>query len=200
MMKRFTLALVCLFVFTAVCLAGSSKDFPWPAPAISGSGIDKQDFALSYTLGVKDSNMNLGNGADLAYTRYFSRRFGLTAAADLMNVNAYSLREFGVRGGPVVRFMQNSRYRPFVHALAGLSEVSADYTRPLDAQGHFTGSNRPWKAGASVLAGGGFDTRISGSFFARVGADFVEDFQTPYKTRYVRGTIGFSYHPGAFGR
>ena len=145
----------------------------------------KNDIVLSYTGVVQSTSLNIGNGVDLGTSYFIRQHLSLKGEADLVNVNAWALREYGFRAGPVFRWSQAGRTQPYAQILVGYARVKATYFGPTC----------PYKGGFSLLGGAGADFHIQGPLFVRIGADYVGQYATP-DTEFLRGTVGLVYRFG----
>lgn len=109
MRKQFIVVVACLVIFAVTSPAETRQDRP-PTAAL-GPAINGDDVTFSYSL-VAHSGLNFGHGADLSYSHYFTRHFGLRAEGDWLYANQFRLHEYGFRGGPVVT---SGRRRGFSH-------------------------------------------------------------------------------------
>jgi len=174
---RLWFLLLTSFLIPRVCFS----QIPKPALLSSSSNEVSADFLMP----VKgESFAHSGTGGQIADSHFFGEHFGIKLQADYERTNWLKFQDSGLRTGPIIRFATKRAVQPYVEALVGYARVKATYLKPVNS---FHGSG-------SALVGGGFDYRLAGGWYAKIGVDFQGDWAS--STRVQRGLIGISYRRG----
>jgi hypothetical protein len=179
--------LLSLFMVLVIAVTCSAQQ-AIPSPALENGTLTPNSIFAGYSLGVKDSNLDLLNGVLLSYSQLVKGRWGFTLESSGQHSPTFSYSDFGVRLGPEVLILSGVNSDLFAHALMGGSTVKASYTNNL------------WKGSVSFAAGMGTEFKMAGPLNAKMGVDFILDPTSEVKTRYVRAVIGTSYRWGIIKR
>ncbi|HUO61438.1 MAG TPA: outer membrane beta-barrel protein [Candidatus Acidoferrales bacterium] len=175
-----------LFVLSAV-LVCSAIAWAQSGPVTAMGGTNGSDVTGSAVVMVKNSNFDVGYGADFSATKYLTRHWGFRAEADWTAMNDYSYREYGARGGAVYKFKLSPNTQPYFEYLVGYAKTRVTFFKgPL-----------VYHDGLSMLGGGGLDYRVRNGLFVRAGVDMVADNSDKgFGNKYGRVTLGIAYHIG----
>lgn len=140
------------------------------------------DFAHSLTtrdgsrLGTEGSfshNFNRWFGLKADFSSYFQKGSGAGIFNFTPQQTTTDRRVYNFEFGPEFRLTNRTRFTPFVHGLAGVAHVHADFDTSGPAVALHSEDSRN---GASLVFGGGVDTRIFSRASIRLGMDYNPTF------------------------
>jgi opacity protein-like surface antigen len=126
-------------------------------------------------------------GLDASFTHNFNSRIGFESDfsaffSDSPQTGKFNsiaqdissdIKAYNFNFGPQFRFQNRSRVTPFAHTLAGVGHVHADFNT---AGAGLTQQRQDSRTGASLIFGGGIDTRVASHATIRLGVDYNPTF------------------------
>jgi opacity protein-like surface antigen len=190
-MKKFAIALL-LFATAAFCFGQA------PGPALSTLGARNEVYAgflaTSADYGVDIFDLSL-YGGEIAYTRNFNPRWGVTAAAAVSGESRSNVKEFSGTVGPRCNLL-TGRIRPYITAQIGLAYQSSNGLYAAVHHPPLRPGSSDTESGFTYRVGGGADFQVTHSFYWRM---FSWDIQpqpwgqhTPWYQN-VGGGIGYRF-------
>ncbi|PWT89901.1 MAG: hypothetical protein C5B55_10560 [Blastocatellia bacterium] len=185
-MRKFVFLMLTILFSVASSLAQTEKKFElfggYTFENID-SGIRSEDIGTNTTL---DNRFN-ANGFRVAATGYFTKHIGITGdfSAHFDNRNDVfdsttgesKFRLYNFTGGPQFRFINTTRFTPFVQTLAGIARRNLSES--------FSGNGTDVtddKTSFALKLGGGVDYKLSDRFSLRI-------FQMNYNPVFLRSRI-----------
>lgn len=169
-MKKFAISAIIILSSFALSLAQQEKKFEFfggYSLENFGSGITTNDLGTTTTL---DNRFN-ANGFNVAGTGYLTKRLGITgdfsAQFDSRNdlfgstTGRSKVSLYNIAGGPQFRFLNTTRFTPFVEGLAGVSRRNLSETFTTTS---FTDNPTSF----ALNLGGGVDYRINDRLAVRL--------------------------------